>query len=172
LHRQFIGSGVGTVRLRAAARPSGFDADRVAMGGRRSLIDAGVERLIGLSRSLAEDELACDLALGYFASDSGAAMALIAAADLGETVRAVVSVGGRPDLAGNALGWVETPTLLIVGEQDDGMVAHNELACDLLEGEKELEVIEGVRLYGDTSAASTQVATLAGAWFREHLGGG
>lgn len=169
LKRRLHDGRVGTAVIRPIVPARGFDPDRVSRERRKSVIDAGVDCLIGVSGSIAGRGVTGGLGLGYLASDGGSAVALIAAADLGDEVRAVVSVCGRPDLAGDALAWVNSPTLLIVAGDDRGVLAHNELACDLLEGEKELEVIEGVSHYGDTAPALVRVAELAGAWFREHL---
>jgi len=111
------------------------------------------------------------LDLGYFGASTGAAAALIGAAERPEMVHAVVSRGGRPDLAEAWLPRVKAPTLLIVGEEDDEVLTLNEDAFDLLECPKELEVVpNATHLFPEPGALET-VAALAGAWFTRHLGG-
>lgn len=167
---RFRAGGFATVILNPSVPPIGFDPDRVSRDRRRSVIDCGVTCLIDITHWLATDDQTEGLGVGYFASDGGAAVALIAAADLCQGVQAVVSVSGRPDLAGNALEWVQTPTLLIAAEDDCNVVAFNEIACDFLEGEKELELLAGARCHGDSTAVLMEASELALSWFQEHLG--
>lgn len=116
----------------------------------------------------AEDE-ARNLRIGFFGSDAGAGAALVAAADLGKTIGAVVSRGGRPDLAGNALLRVKSPTLLIVGEQDEPALELNEEAYEMLAGEKTLSIVRGATHHFEERGALEDVARLAADWFLEHL---
>jgi putative phosphoribosyl transferase len=109
------------------------------------------------------------LKLGYFGASTGAAAALIAAAKLPEHVAAVVSRGGRPDLAGATLTEVEAPTLLIVGGADDAVLEVNQEAMDALRCEKQLEIIPGATHLFEERGALEQVARLAGDWFKSHL---
>lgn len=120
----------------------------------------------------AEPELA-RLALGYFGSSTGAAAALVAAARGGEHVRAVVSRGGRPDLAGERLRRVRAATLLIVGGADRVVLRLNQQALDRLEAasEKELRVVPGASHLFEEPGALEEVTRLAAAWFRRHLAG-
>jgi putative phosphoribosyl transferase len=94
----------------------------------------------------------------------------VAAAEWGEAA-AIVSRGGRPDLAGPALGSVRAPTLLIVGGRDDVVIPLNERALEALRCEKTLEVVPGATHLFEEPGALERVAELAAAWFRHHLGG-
>jgi putative phosphoribosyl transferase len=107
--------------------------------------------------------------MGYFGSSTGGAAALLAAAELGSVIDAVVSRGGRPDLAGDALTRVEAPTLLIVGERDDVVRQLNEEAGERLRCEKELAVVPRATHLFEEPGALEAVARLAAAWFRRHL---
>lgn len=111
---------------------------------------------------------ASSLSLGYFGASTGAAAALVAAADRPE-VGAVVSRGGRPDLAGDALARVRAPTLLIVGGHDVAVLELNERALQLLPGEKDLVVVPGATHLFEEPGAIEQVADLAADWFARHL---
>lgn len=109
------------------------------------------------------------LSLGYFGASTGAAAALIAAAEEGEKIKAVVSRGGRPDLAGNALSRVKAPTLLIVGGADFGVIELNVQAFDLLQCPKKMEIVaEATHLFEEPGALE-QVAKLASKWFNFYL---
>jgi putative phosphoribosyl transferase len=107
--------------------------------------------------------------VGFFGASTGAAAALKAAASLGERVRAVVSRGGRPDLAGAALGQVTAPTLLIVGGADTPVIEMNEAALALLRCETRLEIIPGATHLFEESGALDRVAELAEHWFAAHF---
>jgi putative phosphoribosyl transferase len=112
-----------------------------------------------------------DLRIGYFGSSTGGAAALVAAAELPQDVGAVVSRGGRPDLAGNALPRVLAPTLLIVGGNDDTVIELNEMARDQMRCEVKLEIIPGATHLFEEPGALEQVAKLASDWFSLHLSG-
>ena len=101
------------------------------------------ERLVHVVRWLGRESAAGALPLGLFGASTGAAAALVAAARLGDRVGAVVSRGGRPDLAGDALDQIRTPTLLIVGGGDFGVIELNEQAFARLRGPKSLEIVPG-----------------------------
>ncbi|HET9762750.1 MAG TPA: alpha/beta family hydrolase [Casimicrobiaceae bacterium] len=110
------------------------------------------------------------LPLGYFGASTGAAAALVAAAELGRGIRAVVSRGGRPDLAGAAaLRRVTAPTLLIVGGQDTEVIALNKAAFAKLECEKELEIIPGATHLFEEPGTLEHVAAAAAGWFERWL---
>jgi len=109
------------------------------------------------------------LPLGLFGASTGAAAALMAAADRGQLVRAVVSRGGRPDLAGPALERVVAPTLLIVGGSDDAVLDLNSEAYDRLGGVRDLEIVEGATHLFEEPGALDKVSHLATAWFLEYL---
>ncbi len=108
-------------------------------------------------------------AVGYFGAGTGAAAALIAAATLGERVGAVVSRGGRPDLAGRALGRVVSPTLLIVGSLDSPVIVMNEQAYAKLECEKDVALIHAAGHHFEEPRAVEAVAAHATEWFTRHL---
>jgi len=110
------------------------------------------------------------LRVGYFGSSTGAGAALVAAAARPEAVGAVVSRGGRPDLAGGALQRVLAPTLFIVGGADTGVLDLNARALDLLRAPKVLEVIPGATHLFEEQGALERVAALAGDWFSRFLG--
>lgn len=108
--------------------------------------------------------------LGYFGASTGSAAALLAAARLGEQIAAVVSRGGRPDLAGPvALAAITAPTLLIVGAADHQVVELNEQAHAQLRCKKSLALVPGATHLFEEAGALEQVAQLAGSWFITHL---
>jgi putative phosphoribosyl transferase len=109
------------------------------------------------------------LPVGLFGASTGAAAALWAAAELPERVRAVVSRGGRPDLAGGRLGEVRAPTLLIVGGRDEVVLQLNRDARELLECESALEVVPGATHLFEEPGALEAVSGLARDWFLQHL---
>jgi len=117
-------------------------------------------------------EAEVDAALGYFGASTGAAAALVAAARAPNEVSALVSRGGRPDLAGSLLTAVTTPTLLIVGGRDEVVLDLNRQAQMQLAGESRLEVVPGATHLFEEPGALDQVAILAGDWFLEHLASG
>jgi pimeloyl-ACP methyl ester carboxylesterase len=108
--------------------------------------------------------------MGYFGSSTGGAAALVAAAELAQEVGAVVSRGGRPDLAGAALPKVQAPTLLVVGGEDDIVIELNEQARDHMRCKVKLEIIPGATHLFEEPGALEQVAKLASNWFVDHLG--
>jgi dienelactone hydrolase len=109
------------------------------------------------------------LQTGLFGTGTGSAAALFAAAQHPHTICAVVSRGGRPDLAGSALTRVMAPTLLIVGEHDETLLTQNERAMTHMRSEVRLEVIPGATHLFEQPGAIEQVASLAGDWFEDHL---
>lgn len=109
------------------------------------------------------------LPLGLFGASTGAAAALVAAASLGERIGAVVSRGGRPDLADRALAQVTAPTLLIVGGLDVEVIRLNQDAYTRLAGEKRIEIVSGATHLFPEPGAMESVIELAGAWFEKHL---
>jgi dienelactone hydrolase len=110
------------------------------------------------------------LEIGYFGASTGAAAALLAAAWRPEQVRAVVSRGGRPDLAGSTLSQVRAPSLLIVGSDDSVVLGMNREALALLGGEKRLDIVPGATHLFEEPGALAQVADAACDWFEQHLG--
>jgi len=109
------------------------------------------------------------LKVGYFGSSTGGGAALVAAAELGETVSAIVSRGGRPDLAGEALPEVKAATLLIVGGLDYPVIRMNEEAYSQLRCEKELKIVSGATHLFEEPGKLEEVARVAADWFRRHL---
>lgn len=114
------------------------------------------ERLVCVVRWLGREPMVGSLPLGLFGASTGAAAALVAAARLGDRVGAVVSRGGRPDLAGDALDRIHTPTLLIVGGIDFGVIELNEQAFSRLRGPKSLEIVPGAA--GNSSGGEPSVS--------------
>jgi putative phosphoribosyl transferase len=109
------------------------------------------------------------LAVGYFGASTGAAAALIAAAERPRVVKAVVSRGGRPDLALPVLGRVQAPTLLIVGSHDYPVIEMNQTALAHLHAEKKLELIPGATHLFEEPSTLAQAAQLALRWFQRYL---
>lgn len=107
--------------------------------------------------------------IGYFGASTGAAAALVAASEWPDLVGAIVSRGGRPDLAGDALNRVKAPTLLIVGGNDAPVIEMNQSALRSLDVEKKLEIIPGATHLFEEPGALEQVARLAAEWFVKHL---
>jgi len=133
-------------------------------------IDLLAERLVGATDWLAQERNAGRLALGYFGASTGAAAALVAAAQRPEGVQAVVSRGGRPDLAGNALPQVRAPTLLLVGGEDFPVIAMNRQAMAKLGADKkQLVIIPGATNLFEEPGTLEEVARLAAEWFTQHL---
>ena len=126
-------------------------------------------RLAIVTTEIADDPRSGNLGLGYFGASTGGAAALRAAAVLGSTIGAVVSRGGRPDLAGEALAHVKAPTLLIVGERDEDVLRLNERAFVQLQCEKSLAVVPHATHLFQEPGALEEVARLAANWFRKHL---
>jgi putative phosphoribosyl transferase len=122
-------------------------------------------RLLLVTEWTLEQTATRDLRIGYFGSSTGGGAALVAAAERSGEVNAVVSRGGRPDLAGNSLAGVRAPTLLIVGGSDPAVIALNERARQQMRCEVRLEIVAGAtHLFGEPGALE-QVAQLAVDWF-------
>ncbi len=130
------------------------------------------ERLVHATRWAKQQEETRDLRIGYFGSSTGGAAALVAAAKIPQDVGAVVSRGGRPDLAGDALPKVQAATLLIVGGNDDIVIELNEQARDQMRCEVKLEIVPGATHLFEEPGALEKVAKLASDWFVSHIGGG
>jgi dienelactone hydrolase len=134
-------------------------------------IDLLAKRLVHATKWAKRQEQTRDLRIGYFGSSTGGGAALVAAAQLPDDVDAVVSRGGRPDLAGAALPKVQAPTLLIVGGQDDIVIELNERARDQMRFKVKLEIIPGATHLFEEPGALEQVAKLASDWFLLHAAG-
>lgn len=132
-------------------------------------IDLLAQRLVGATWWLLDQSRTANLPIVYFGASTGAAAALVAAADATDLVSAVVSRGGRPDLAGNALHKVIAPTLLIVGEDDTEVIELNRRAFSLIPVEKKLEIVPGASHLFEEPGALEFVAEFARNWFDRHL---
>jgi len=127
------------------------------------------ERLVAATRRLQHQPSLGELPIGYFGASTGAAAALWAAAELGEEIAAVVSRGGRPDLAAPRLLDVRAPVLLIVGGHDQIVLELNREAQSLLRGASELSVVAGATHLFEEPGALQEVSRLACEWFQHHL---
>jgi putative phosphoribosyl transferase len=135
-------------------------------------IELLARRLVAATRWLRGQPDLAALPVGYFGASTGAGAALLAAAELGDEVVAVVSRGGRPDLAGSRLGAVNAPTLLIVGGRDEVVLELNQQALAQLQAEAELVVIPGATHLFEEAGALEEVARLAAGWFEARFAGG
>lgn len=129
------------------------------------------DRVAEAVRWACAEESAAGLPIGLFGASTGAAAALLAAAELPEAVAAVVSRGGRPDLAADTLPRVLAPTLLIVGGADHQVIVLNEGALRRLTCEKRLEIVPGATHLFEEPGTLEQVIACAASWFDHHLGG-
>lgn len=127
------------------------------------------ERLGSATDWVLQEPAARDLRIGYFGSSTGGGAALVAAAGRSHAVGAVVSRGGRPDLAGGALPNVKAPTLLIVGGEDDVVIDMNQDAMAQMRCQVKLEIIPGATHLFEEPGALESVASLASDWFTQHL---
>ena len=141
----------------AAERANVFNVDRLA------------ERLLAATAWAQTSKTIRSLPLAYFGASTGAAAALIAAARLGDDISAVVSRGGRPDLAGYALARVKAPTLLIVGGEDTEVLALNRAALHALRCKAAIEIVPGATHLFEEPGALDTVVDLARRWFLHHL---
>jgi putative phosphoribosyl transferase len=132
-------------------------------------IDLLAERLVSVTEWVAAESTTKQLKIGYFGASTGAAAALKAAAMLGEQIKAVVSRGGRPDLAEEALGKVLAPSLLIVGERDAVVIELNKKAYDLLQIEKKMEIVPKATHLFEEPGTLEEVARIASLWFERLL---
>ena len=148
-----------------------FDEDKIDQLTRelRFDIDLLADRLIRITHWLLNESRTKKLSIGYFGSSTGAAAALIAAAQEGSSVSAVVSRGGRPDLANNFLPTVEAPTLLIVGGADTVVIELNQEAYAALTCMKKLEIVPRATHLFEEPGALEKVADLAANWFINYL---
>ncbi|MBI4212742.1 MAG: dienelactone hydrolase family protein [Chloroflexi bacterium] len=132
-------------------------------------IDLLAARLVGTTDWLSDNDGTRDLDVGLFGASTGGGAALVAAAQRADKVTAVVSRGGRPDLAGSALELVRAPTLLIVGERDSAVIELNRQAMARMTAEVQLAIVPGATHLFEETGALDQVAALARDWFDRHL---
>jgi predicted alpha/beta-hydrolase family hydrolase len=138
---------------------------------RRNVFDIELlaERMVAATAWARAQTPTAALRIGYFGASTGAAAALVAAAELGEGVAAVVSRGGRPDLARTALARVTAPTLLLVGSRDPEVLELNRAAARALRCEQRLEVVPGASHLFEEPGTLEEVERLAGEWFERRL---
>src|SRR5216117_1983965 len=129
------------------------------------------ERLVHATKWARQQDQIHDLRIGYFGSSTGGGAALVAASELPEDVGAIVSRGGRPDLAGEFLPKVKAPTLLIVGGEDDVVIELNEKARAQMRGEVKIEIVPGATHLFEEPGTLERVADLASGWFLLHAAG-
>ncbi len=151
--------------------PDEEEVDRVT-GELRFDIDLLARRLIGAMDWLRDEPTTSDLRIGLFGASTGAAGALVAAAERPDEVAAIVSRGGRPDLAQDALPRVRAPTLLIVGGLDTVVIELNRQAWEHIRAEKRLVVVPGGTHLFEEAGALEAVASLAAEWFSRYLRSG
>ena len=148
------------------------DEEEVDLRTTRLRFDIGLlaRRLVGATDWLVQNPDTEQLRIGYFGASTGAGAALVAAAERPDEVGAIVSRGGRPDLAGDALPLVKAPTLLIVGGNDEPVIGMNEEALARMRAEKRLQIVPGASHLFEEPGALEEVARLATVWFARHLG--
>lgn len=127
------------------------------------------QRLAGITHWIQAQPVFRNYHIGYFGASTGAASALGAASLMPGVIKAVVSRGGRPDLAMHSLPLVKSPVLMITGSLDDEVTELNQLAMERLGGKKELVVIEGATHLFEEPGKLQEVAEMAGEWFRKHM---
>jgi len=132
-------------------------------------IDLLTERLITVTEQVSKLKKIRNVPIGFFGASTGAASALKAAAKLPDLIKAVVSRGGRPDLAAHSLSKVKCPTLLIIGSLDTDVITLNEQAFSLMECEKQMEIVEGATHLFEEAGTLEKVSQLAGSWFKSHV---
>lgn len=165
--REFQQAGLGTLLLDLLSGAE--ESEDLETRELRFNIPLLAERVTGATDWLLDVPEARDAAVGYFGASTGAAAALVAAAASPGPVGAVVSRGGRPDLAGDSLGEVKAPTLMIVGGEDHAVIGMNVEALDALQCEKRLEIVPGATHLFEEPGALEEVSRLALAWFLHHL---
>jgi putative phosphoribosyl transferase len=156
-------AGLGTLLFDLLTREEDVDPER------RFDIELLARRLLAVTRWLTARPEGNGRKLGYFGSSTGAAAGLMAAAEMSAAIDAVVSRGGRPDLATPFLPQVAAPTLLIVGERDSAVLRLNRQALELLTAEKELSLVPGATHLFEEPGALDRVAELARDWFVKYL---
>ena len=160
-------AGVGTLLFDLLTREE--EAIDAYTGQLRFNIEFLARRLVDATNWLTSQPTTQHLRIGYFGASTGAAAALLGAVELSNIVAAVVSRGGRPDLARDALVKVKAPTLLIVGGEDEVVIELNENALAKLTCEKELKIVPGATHLFEEPGTLEQVAQLASHWFKKKL---
>src|ERR1043166_5962349 len=149
------------------------EEEKIDIYTREHRFDIGLlaERLVYATKWAKEQKETRDLRIGYFGSSTGGGAALVAAAELPNEIFSVVSRGGRPDLAGDALPKVKAPTLLIVGGQDHVVIDLNEQARDQMRCEVKIDIVPGATHLFEESGALEHVSDVAADWFLLHAAG-
>src|SRR5438477_3982004 len=149
------------------------EEESVDLYTREHRFDIGLlaERLVYATKWAKQQQSTADLRIGYFGSSTGGGAALVAAAELPNEIGAVVSRGGRPDLAGDALPKVRAPTLLIIGGEDHVVIGLNEQARAQMKCECKIEIVPGATHLFEEPGALEHVAKLASDWFLLHAAG-
>lgn len=160
-------AGVGTLLFDLLTREE--EAIDAYTGELRFNIEFLAKRLVDATNWIIAQPATQHLRIGYFGASTGAAAALIGAVELSNIVAAIVSRGGRPDLAGEVLPQVKAPTLLIVGGEDDVVIGLNEDAYAQLRCEKEMKIVPGATHLFEEPGKLEQVAQLASEWFKKKL---
>ena len=147
------------------------DEEKMDIQTRHLRFDIGLlaERLVGATDWIIQSKTIQNPRIGYIGASTGAAAVLVAAAGRPNIINAVVSRGGRPDLAGSALFNVKAPTLLIVGGNDFDVIGMNREALEQLRGKKELMIVPGATHLFEEPGTLEEVARLATNWFVQHL---
>jgi putative phosphoribosyl transferase len=160
-------AGIGTLLFDLLTK----DEEAVDIYTRHLRFDIGLlaRRLLAVTKWLNEQHETARSKVGFFGSSTGGGAALVAAAELGDSVAAVVSRGGRPDLAGEALPRVKAPTLLIVGEYDEVVIEMNRDAMSKMKCKVELKIVPGATHLFEEPGTLDLVASLATEWFAEHF---
>lgn len=161
--------GLGTLLFDLLTRSE--EQEDAITGALRFDIELLARRLVTATKWLQNQPETAELRMGYFGASTGGGAALVAAAELGKRIGAVVSRGGRPDLAGNALPLVVSPTLLLVGGYDDLVIRLNEQAYAKLRCEKKLRLVPQATHLFEEPGKLEQVAQLSAEWLRSHLSG-
>jgi len=163
LHRHLLGT------LLADLLTTEEEQEDQATGRLRFDIDLLTRRLVAITDWLTNPVQSRGRGIGLFGASTGAAAALMTAAQRPDTVKAVVSRGGRPDLAGSAASLVRAPTLLIVGGKDTAVLQLNRDVMALMKCKTELKIVPGASHLFEERGALAQVANLAADWFTTHL---
>jgi dienelactone hydrolase len=166
--REINAAGIATLLIDLLTQEE-EDADEFT-GEFRFNIDLLAQRLEHATEWVRKNPDTKSLAIGYFGASTGAAAALIAAAKLSEQVKAIVSRGGRPDLAGQFLPNVKAPTLLIVGGDDTQVIELNEQASTQMRAERKIVVVPGATHLFEEPGKLEEVARLAISWFSTYIG--
>ncbi len=132
-------------------------------------IDLLTTRLITVTRHIRQQPQFQNFSIGYFGASTGAASALRAASTMSDVIDAVVSRGGRPDLAASAIPSIDAPTLLIIGSIDEPVIEMNQEAYDLMKCEKKMVIVHGATHLFEEPGKLEEVAKLATDWFQKFL---